>query len=144
MPRWHPPETLGCQKEQQKYNRNEVIATITTFYQLLAKLPCIELADILYPPAGGWPNITKENFACLDRNEKVIELLKRLPYVKMSNDREYMIAPQIHQGDYQRDYFQSRAFTKSRSLWEVPHDFKYPPWVVLLTNGKNHGSYFDA
>jgi hypothetical protein len=59
----------------------------------------------------------------------------------MSNNHEYMIAPQTYPCDYWRDYFQSPTFTKLRPPYEVPYGFEYPPWVVPLTYGKNDGSY---
>ncbi|KAN0113112.1 hypothetical protein V8E51_006063 [Hyaloscypha variabilis] len=87
------------------------------------------------------PNITKEKFACLGRSDEVIALLKRLPYIKMNNNYEYMIAPQTYQCDYRRNHFQSPAFTNSRPPYEIPYGFEYPPWVVPSTYGKNDGSY---
>lgn len=124
------------------YDREAVIATVTDFYQFLATLPYIEPADVLYPPPGGWPNINAENFAGLGKTEQVIALLKHLPYIRMDGNHEYMVAPETFPCDYRRDYFQSPAvFADGRGPWDVPVGFSFPPWVVPLTYGKNHGDY---
>lgn len=132
----HPPD------HQPIYDRKVVVATIADFYQFLASLPYIELTDVLYPPLeSGWPNITGEKFALLRKSEEVIELLKHLPYIKMDGGHEYMVAPETFPCDYRRDYFQSPSFTEGREPWDVPVGFKFPPWVIPLTYGKNHGDY---
>jgi hypothetical protein len=129
--------------ETPSYDREEVIATITDFYQFLSKLPWIKPEDVLYPPKEGWPNITEENFSFLSKNSEVITLLKHLPYIRMDGKTEYMVAPQTFPCDYRRDYFQSPAFVKGRPPYEVtePDEFEFPPWVVGLTYGKNKGDY---
>ena len=130
--------------EPPSYNREEVIATLTDFYEFLSKLPWLESGDILYPPKGGWPNITKENFAFLGKNEEVIALLRYLPYIKMDGKGQYVVAYNTFPCDYRRDYFQSPAFEKGLTPWEMPETggrFEFPSWVVPLTYGKNHGDY---
>lgn len=135
----HP--TASQLGELSTYDREAIIAVVADFYQFLAKLPYIESADILYPPEGGWPNITQENFACLGKNEEVIELLKLLPYIRMDGSHEYLVAPETSPCDYRRDYFQSPSFAEGRGPWDVPVGFEFPPWVIPLTYGKNHGDY---
>jgi hypothetical protein len=122
-----------------QYDREEVIAVVTEFYQFLAKLPYIEPADVLFPPASGWSNINHQNFAGLGKSEEVIELLKRLPYIDMSG-HEYLIAPNTYPCDYRREPFQSPVTTKSTG-WYVPIGSEFPPWVVPLTYGKRDGTY---
>jgi len=132
------------QSETPHYDREEVIATITDFYQFLSKLPWVEPDDILYPPEGGWPNITKENFNFLGKNDEVITLLKQLPYVRMDGEDEYQVAPETFPCDYRRNYFKSPSFGKGNMPYEVPpteKGFEFPPWVISLTNGKKHGDW---
>ncbi|KUJ19066.1 uncharacterized protein LY89DRAFT_475940 [Mollisia scopiformis] len=64
------------------YNRDEVVRLITEFYQFLACMPFIEPEDIQYPAPSGWPNITPERFAALDKTDAVIDLLAHLPYIR--------------------------------------------------------------
>jgi hypothetical protein len=130
--------------ELPSYNREEIIATLTDFYEFLSKLPWLESRDILYPPEGGWPNITKENFAFLGKNEEVIALLRHLPYIRMDGKDQYVLAYSTFPCDYRRDYFQSPAFEKDNTPWEMPETggrFEFPSWVVPLTYGKSHGDY---
>src|SRR5271156_4334341 len=105
--------------ETPSYDREEIIATITDFYQFLSKLPWIKPVDILYPPEGGWPNITNESFAFLGKNGEVIALLRHLPYIRMDWENEYLVAPYTFPCDYRRDYFQSPSFEKGCTLWEI-------------------------
>jgi hypothetical protein len=130
--------------ELPSYNREEIIATLRDFYQFLSKLPWLESGDILYPPESGWPNITKENFAFLGKNEEVIALLRHLPYIRMDGKGQYVVAYNTFPCDYRRDYFQSPAFEEGLTPWEMPETggrFEFPSWVVPLTYGKNHGDY---
>jgi hypothetical protein len=130
--------------ELSSYNREEIVATLRDFYEFLSKLPWLESGDILYPPESGWPNITKENFAFLGKNEEVIALLRHLPYIRMDGKGQYVVAYNTFPCDYRRDYFQSPAFEKGLTPWEIPETggrFEFPSWVVPLTYGKNHGDY---
>lgn len=131
------------------FDPGKIIAALGDFYTFLAKLPWIEPADVLSPPPGGWPNITRENFACLGKNDEVIELLRHLPYIRMDGkglyERDYALAYSTFPCDYRRSYFQKPNFTEDAQPWEVPETdggrFSFPPWVVPLTYGKNHGDY---
>lgn len=51
-----------------RYDRQEVVGIVTDFYKFLIKLPYIEPADLPFPPASGWSNISKKNFASLDKS----------------------------------------------------------------------------
>lgn len=68
-------------KRPSVYNLQETIDVVTSFYQFLQKLPFLEPSDIFYPPPEGWPHITQESFACLNKTYDVIELLRHLPYI---------------------------------------------------------------
>ena len=101
--------------ETPSYDREEIIAMVTDFYQFLSKLPWIKPVDILYPPERGWPNITNESFAFLGKNGEVIALLRHLPYIRMDGKSEYLVALNTFPCDYRRDHFQSPSFEKGRT-----------------------------
>lgn len=131
-----------------RYNREEVIKSITEFYQLLAELPLIEPSDVVYPPSEGWPNITKDSFDILGKTDEVIELLKHLPYITVSKDPDgdgftpRPISPDTFVVDYQsefslnsvgpfRERFGERWFSKFTPF--LPDKHKIPLWVIPLT-----------
>lgn len=118
-------------KRPSVYNRQETIDAVTSFYQLLTKLPFIEPSDIFYPPPEGWPHITQETFACLNKTYEVIELLRHLPYIN-SRREKWQIIPETAPIDY---------VTKGplEYLPFVPDDYKVPPWVINLTHSGRHG-----
>jgi hypothetical protein len=64
------------------YDSNQIISALSEYHKALSKLPYVEEVDILCPPPSGWPNITKENFSPLGKTDEVIDLLKRLPYLR--------------------------------------------------------------
>ncbi|RHZ68418.1 hypothetical protein CDV55_103534 [Aspergillus turcosus] len=47
-------------KNPSTYNREQIIAAVTDFYQFLTTLPFVEPDDILHPPPEGWPQITTD------------------------------------------------------------------------------------
>jgi hypothetical protein len=62
------------------YSRDECIATIRDYYEFLAKM-FIDRSCIVEPPQGGWPSITAESMQGMRKTEKVIQLLKHMPYI---------------------------------------------------------------
>ncbi|ORY11049.1 hypothetical protein BCR34DRAFT_565883 [Clohesyomyces aquaticus] len=123
------------------YNRDEIITSLTEFYEFLSTLPYVEPAAVLTPPSAGWPNITPENFAGLHKNDEVINLLKHLPYIDLSH-HEYIIAPETYPVDYRGELFQRDVTVESvgRSL-PLGDDVAFPEWVINLTYGSRDGTY---
>lgn len=147
------PQTASATNEAvSRYDREEITACLHDFYTFLATLPWIDPSDVLTAPSEGWPNIVHPSFGdCMKKNDVVIELLRRLPYLRMDNARgqEYAIAYSTFPCDYRRDYFQpssiESAFAHGDHPYEVPEtsgrEFAFPEWTVPLTFGKNHGDY---
>ncbi|OCL06226.1 hypothetical protein AOQ84DRAFT_411663, partial [Glonium stellatum] len=123
-----------------EYNREEIITAVTEFYKSLARLPYIELADILIPPPDGWPHITEEKFAALRKNHEVIELIRHLPYMNMSR-HEYMIAPDTYPIDYRGKGFNEGEVSEESAGRAIPPGLEVPEWVVPLTYGSRDGTY---
>lgn len=68
-------------KDSPPYSRNDVVASLTTFYQHLTTLH-VPASEIAYPPPGGWPTITPEKFAHLGKTPPTaIDLLHHIPYI---------------------------------------------------------------
>ncbi|OTA90550.1 hypothetical protein M434DRAFT_77778, partial [Hypoxylon sp. CO27-5] len=66
------------------YSRQEVVSTLTDFYEFLATLPHIDSSAIDHAPPGGWPEITKESLAMRDIHKpyEAVELIRHLPYIR--------------------------------------------------------------
>lgn len=122
------------------YDRQEIITGLTDFYHFLSTLPYIEPAAVLTPPSTGWPNITRENFSELGKNDKVISLLKHLPYIDLSG-HQYVIAPNTQSTDYRGEVFQHDVTKESIGKCTPLGDVEFPEWVINLTHGNRDGTY---
>ncbi|KAB8360886.1 hypothetical protein FH972_024619 [Carpinus fangiana] len=90
------------------YSRNEVVSTLTAYYDFLTTL-YIPKSAVLYPPEGGWEFITQENYAFLEKTDTVIDLLRHIPYIDQEDtyDRHMfadMCAPLDFRGEYARKH----------------------------------------
>ena len=63
------------------YSRDECIIAIRDYYAFVTKM-FANPSSIVEPPQGGWPDITQETMRGLGKTEKVIELLRHLPYIE--------------------------------------------------------------
>lgn len=72
------------------YSRDDCIAAIRDFYDFLGKMFLDVPASIIYPPPGGWPDMTPEVMDCLGKDPKVIDLLRHLPF---PDDQPYTARP---------------------------------------------------
>jgi hypothetical protein len=63
------------------YDRDEVIASVTDFYNFLITHLHFEPSDLQSPPSTGWSKITQARLAFLGKSDKVIDLLQHLPYL---------------------------------------------------------------
>ena len=63
------------------YDRDQVIAAVTDYYEFLTRLH-VKNEDIRRPPPEGWPEITQARLSKLGKTDKAIDLLKLLPYVQ--------------------------------------------------------------
>jgi hypothetical protein len=63
------------------YDRDEVVASVTDFYNFLATHLHFEPSDLKTPSPTGWPKITQARFDFLGKSDKAIDILKHLPYL---------------------------------------------------------------
>lgn len=128
----HPDPRL---KNPSTYNREQIVAAVTDFYQFLTTLPYVEPDDILYPPPEGWPQITENKFAFLNKTDEVIELLRHLPYLD-STRGEWIVFPWTNCCDYLKED------VKAYIPYPPEDDYEFPPWVINLTYSKGkYGKY---
>jgi hypothetical protein len=63
------------------YDRDEVIASVTDFYNFLITHLHFEPSDLKTPPPTGWLKIIQARFDFLGKSDKAIDLLQHLPYL---------------------------------------------------------------
>lgn len=72
------------------YDRDEFIRLLTDYYHFLLRVFSDDI--VVQPAPGGWPSISQESLAALERNDTVIDLLRHMPYPD-SAERELALAP---------------------------------------------------
>lgn len=119
------------------YDPEAIKTALSTYYKALSKLPYIEESDVIYPPEGGWSNITASNFEPLGKDESTIQLLKHLPYLRNpGKEKGYAISF----GTFAIDY-STAPFTEPLDVKEAENlspdlywqEEKIKSWVVPLT-----------
>ncbi|EFQ33956.1 hypothetical protein CGRA01v4_12437 [Colletotrichum graminicola] len=126
--------------EEVSYSREECIAAIRDYYTFLTKMYLKE-EDVLHSPEGGWPSITPETMAGLDKSDEVISLLRHLPYLRRRYDEnDPQGAAYCCFANWQTDcYFvehgqatneEFKLVTEGADIYE-----DVPPHVISLTSG---------
>lgn len=119
------------------YDPEAIRIALSTYFQALSKLPYVDGSDILYPPSGGWPNITTSNLEPLEKNESVIEILKHLPYLRNPDkEKGYAISFGTFPIDYSAVPFVEPLDSDKAKHWSP--DVYWPEeriksWVIPLT-----------
>ena len=110
------------------------VDAVRKYYTFLAEdLGAIPLDCISEPPDGDWPSITQDSLAGLEKTDAVIELLRHLPYIDLSEDYNTQIAF----GTNAIDCREIGAFkvAKGKRFQSIPAgNEEFPPHVVVLTD----------
>ncbi|KIH93117.1 hypothetical protein SPBR_03141 [Sporothrix brasiliensis 5110] len=134
-----------------EYSRDECVKAVRDYFHFLFQM-YLDESDFLYPPAakdgdeGGWPSITADNLASVDKDETVIDLLRHLPFVRqrssVGGSDTVKIAPFTTFANWEEaaanlangreDAESVRVFTEGATLSEI-----LPPHVVGLTSWTN-------
>ncbi|PGH29265.1 hypothetical protein GX50_07980 [[Emmonsia] crescens] len=77
--------TANNHPEPSNYSRDETVAVITEYYDFLVDRGFLPASAVLYPPAGGWPELPEDSLAMLGRTPAVNDLIRHLPFVKYRN-----------------------------------------------------------
>ncbi|KAG9682340.1 hypothetical protein KCU76_g13871, partial [Aureobasidium melanogenum] len=88
---------------------------------------------IVEPPEEGWPSITQDSLAGLEKTEAVIELLRHLPYIEPSEDYNTQVAFGTSVIDYREIGKYKVAEGKSFQFIPAGNE-EFPPDVVVLTD----------
>jgi hypothetical protein len=73
------------QLNQVRYSREVCVTAVRDYYNFLMKMYPSD-SEVIEPPEGGWPSITAENLAGMNKTNKVITLLRELPYIRETSD----------------------------------------------------------
>lgn len=131
------------------YSRDECVAAIRDFYDFLGKMFLDLPASIIYPPPGGWPNMTPEVMDCLGKDPEVINLLRRLPF---PDDQPYTARPQCLPGcqfyawktsvdKLKEEKADGEDLLFATESEEDEFDSKIPKYCVGLTHALNISEY---
>lgn len=73
--------------DEISYSQDECLAAIYDYFKFITAM-FLDEAIVKYPPPGGWPSITPENMQSLGKNDKVISLLRHMPYIERGLDAQ--------------------------------------------------------
>ena len=119
------------------YNQNEVVASVTAFYEFLITHLHFEPSELKTPPPEGWPQLTTSRLSALGKSDKVIALLQHLPYLETDEHGPKEIFPYTAPADYTREPFDLQDFEPLEEVadnveWEKLHE-RSEDIVVLST-----------
>ncbi|EXF76164.1 hypothetical protein CFIO01_03557 [Colletotrichum fioriniae PJ7] len=126
--------------QQPRYSRDNIIASLATFYQ---SLPHIDPSLVSRAPSGGWPEITPESLAASGMkhlNERVVDLIKHLPYI---DGNPLWITSETFPINYLTavSLIPAVGVFKPKWLHALSHDLQsfegFPAWVIPLTMSVN-------
>lgn len=76
-----PEKGFALWKELEDTAYERIITSQHDFVRFMQSMHVPDDA-ILFPPEGGWPEITKESFRSLGKSDKVIEILRNMAYIE--------------------------------------------------------------
>lgn len=119
------------------YPRDEIVAVITDYYTFLCRI--LHGPHVLaLPPQGGWPHITPESMAALNRNSDVIDLLRHLPYLRRDDGGRADILPETDCADYAGEYCFEGLREGKLVRVEPPLDDPLDADCVSIAYGRRH------
>jgi hypothetical protein len=133
--------------DEISYSRDSCITAIRDYYQFLTKM-YLDDSLVIEPPEGGWPAITAENLAGMNKTDEVISLLRQLPYIKEANNHNEQAqgAPWCVFADWQSaadSVARGRAESSDFKLYEGPDICdNVPSQVISLTMGEAENPIF--
>lgn len=119
------------------YNRNEVIASVTEFYDFLTTHLHFYPSELKTPPPTGWPQITPPSTDRQRKSDTAIELLRHLPYLPGGGGQEKWIYDHTICADYTNKTVEQGVELELLSVvedcpWEKLKDSKRTEHIVSL------------
>ncbi|KAK3178709.1 hypothetical protein OEA41_000846 [Lepraria neglecta] len=96
-------------KNQRTYSRDKVVSELTSFYECLVEL-YLPSSALKYPPQGGWPDITPEYLAFMEKNDTIVDIIRHIPFIRQDEDsKPYQIYEKTSAVDYNGGTFHGIA-----------------------------------
>jgi hypothetical protein len=114
--------------EDVTYSEEATVAAFRDYYNFLVKMYLKE-SEIMEPPEGGWPDITPERFRGFGKTDKVISLMRHLPYMRQYN-RDSQTQTQVAPLSYFTNWAEVassliRGHRKDEDLKSIGEGFEY-------------------
>jgi len=123
--------------DKASYDCDGVVASVSSFYRLLTKLPYIDPECLVYPPYdghnNGWTGINEAELRRRGKTDDVINLLRHLPYLRQPTnnveagssspkDKRWMVSPDTVaiaycDGDLYDDTMDQIQTTPGHCIW---------------------------
>ncbi|KAH8650611.1 hypothetical protein BGZ60DRAFT_569495 [Tricladium varicosporioides] len=125
-----------------EYSHESTIHAITSYYTFLTNL-YLPPSTIIYPPPQGWPSITPESLAPLNKNSTVLQLLQHLPYFAQLGGDKVVLAQGTWPVPYYDPNFQTQIQNAAQReyLVEPVYETTLPEYAVCLAKGTRDGYY---
>jgi hypothetical protein len=123
------------------YDRDEVVAAVTSFYKFLINTH-IPASALKLPPQDGWPELTDEWLSFMDKDATVKDLIRHLPYLQSSRDGKHQIYPYSNPVDFTGEDLKD---IPEHGVAEPQVDYGYKVGKCVLTISAAEGrvgSYF--
>lgn len=72
------------------YDRDEVIASVTDYYNFLITHLHFQPSELKTPPPTGWPQIDQNRLAFLGKTDEAINLVQHLPYLPHGKEEKHI------------------------------------------------------
>ena len=123
-----------------KYSRDQAAAALFSYYSFLTTLPYIPSSAVLTPPAEGWQDVNAPALRRLGKSEKVIDLLRHIPYISKDGWSRYKIANDTTPILYTNEHVRKTLEDERQAEGTVrPYGIELPADVISLTSGGRYG-----
>lgn len=123
------------------YDREEVVAAVTSFYKFLVNTH-IPASALKWPPQDGWPELTDEWLSFMDKDATVMDLIRHLPYIQPNEDNMPQIYPYSKPIDFTGEELRDFRFHGVAEP-QVDYGYKVGKSVLTLSAAEGRvGSYF--
>lgn len=120
------------------YDRDVIVAGLTQYYEMLAKMAFFPASLIQRPPGGRWDDATFLPAATTQRlgfNDTVVDLLRHLPYLDIDERHEDNRWPVVGRAEPQRYLADNAEFESPTPLGVFPFEERLPAGMVPIAGG---------
>ena len=130
------------------YSQSATVDAITSFYEFLVDLH-LPLSVLKRPPPTGWPHLTPDSLAFLDKTPAVVELMRHIPYIeapKYSDPDQHQIYEKTICNDFAgREFWrggQDRDWVRKEQTEPGEGYSTIPAHVLVLARSRSRDGYW--